>query len=84
MNKSLDSRFVKNLRKAININDKYRYQRELFNGDSNIMNSTIDMLESFGTLDEAIDYLKKNFNWDTNTESTQDFYSLLENRFLNK
>ncbi len=80
-NKRIESRFIQNLRKAINLNDRYRYQRELFGGNVELMNSVIDKLDAMNSLEEAIGYVQKEFVWDKESETVVDFYSLLESRF---
>lgn len=77
----IDRRFIQNLRKAININDRYRYQKELFGGNAELMNRVIDQLDEMNSLDEAIAYVEKEFMWDSQSETVADFYALLESRF---
>ena len=79
--KRIESRFIQNLRKAINLNDRYRYQRELFGGNSELMNSVIDKLDTMSSLDEAVKYVQTEFIWDAESPTVTDFYSLLESRF---
>jgi len=79
--KRVESRFIQNLRKAINLNDRYRYQRELFGGNAELMNSVIDKLDAMSSLEEAMAYIRKEFVWDAESETVMDFYSLLESRF---
>jgi hypothetical protein len=73
--------FGQSLKKAINLNDRYRYQRELFGGNVDLMNKIIDILDGMNSLDEAKEYVKKEFDWDEQSETVNDFYSLLESRF---
>ena len=79
--KRVESRFVQNLRKAININDRYRYRKELFDGDTGLMNSVIDKLDAMKSLEEAMAYVRREFVWDEKSITVTDFYLLLENRF---
>jgi len=79
--KRAESRFIQDLRKAININDRYRYQRELFGGNAELMNSVIDKLDAMNSLAEAITYVEKEFVWNAESETVVDFYSLLDSRF---
>ena len=79
--KRAESRFIHSLRKAINLNDRYRYQRELFRGDIELMNQVIEKLDAMKTFSEAMDYVQREFSWDPQSETVADFYSLLENRF---
>jgi len=79
--KKAESRFVHSLRKAINLNDRYRYLRDLFGGDIELMNRVIEKLDTMKTLSEAMDCVQREFSWDSQSETVADFYSLLENRF---
>ena len=79
----LESRFVTDLRKSLNFNDRFRYQRELFGGDMALLNTTIDKLNSMSSLHEAEAYVAENFNWDTTEGAAFEFMELLEARFTN-
>ncbi len=79
--KRVESRFIQNIRKAINLNDRYRYQKELFGGNAGLMNSVIDKLDAMNSLEEATAYIQKEFAWDTESATVTDFYLLLESRF---
>lgn len=79
----LESRFVTDLKKALNFNDRFRYQRELFGGDMALLNSTIDKLNAMSSLQEAEAYVAENFNWDTTEGAGLEFMELLEARFTN-
>ena len=76
-----ESRFVQNLRKAINLNDRYRYQKELFGGSIELMNKAIDKLDAMKSLEEAMAYVQREFEWDAESGTVADFYLLLESRF---
>lgn len=79
----LESRFVTDLRKSLNFNDRFRYQRELFGGDMTLLNTTIEKLNSMSSLQEAEAYVAENFNWDTTEGAAFEFMELLEARFTN-
>ena len=79
----LESRFVTDLRKSLNFNDRFRYQRELFGGDMALLNTTVEKLNSMSSLQEAEAYVSENFNWDTTEGAAFEFMELLEARFTN-
>ncbi len=79
----LESRFVTDLRKSLNFNDRFRYQRELFGGDMALLNTTIEKLNSMSSLQEAETYVAENFDWDTTEGAAFEFMELLEARFTN-
>ncbi|MFA6779013.1 MAG: hypothetical protein WCU80_04415 [Paludibacteraceae bacterium] len=76
-----EGRFVNSLRKAINLNDRFRYRKDLFGGDADLMNRTIDTLEGMDSFDRAMEYLLSQFSWDLNSQAAGDFVALLEARF---
>ena len=79
----MESRFVTDLRKSLNFNDRFRYQRELFGGDMTLLNTTIEKLNSMSSLQEAEAYVVENFNWDTTEGAAFESMELLEARFTN-
>lgn len=79
----LESRFVTDLKKALNLNDRLRYQKELFGGDMTLLNTTIDKLNVMSSLQEAEAYVAANFNWNTTEGAAFEFMELLEARFTN-
>jgi hypothetical protein len=72
---------VNSLKKAITINDRIRYTRELFGGDMELMNKVIAHLDQLSSLKEATDYIESIFDWDELDEAVIEFYDLLEMRF---
>lgn len=69
------------LRHSISLNDSFRFIRELFNGDSEKMNSVIRTIDRMDVLDEALSYLNKETNSSDENEAYQDFVELLKKRF---
>ncbi|MCQ2351694.1 MAG: hypothetical protein MJ003_06980, partial [Paludibacteraceae bacterium] len=57
----VDGRLIADLHKAIGLNDRIRFQRELFHGDAGLMNATVDFLNAVSSYTEAIKYLNENF-----------------------
>ncbi|MCK9155252.1 MAG: hypothetical protein M0P12_03960 [Paludibacteraceae bacterium] len=76
-----EGRFVKSLKKAINLNDGFRYRKELFAGDSYLMNATIEALDEMDSFDKAMEYVLSRFSWDLNSQTAGDFVAMLEARF---
>lgn len=75
-----ETRFVVSLKKAINLNDRFRYQRELFSNDPSAMNAAIEQLDAMATLAEAMEYVSS-LGWSGEAEAEADFLALLEARF---
>ncbi|MDR1562185.1 MAG: hypothetical protein LBS54_03725 [Dysgonamonadaceae bacterium] len=69
------------LNRSLTLNQRFMFRRDLFNDDSEMMNSALTRISSFQTLAEAIDFLDKSFHVRWDTESGAAFRELLEKRF---
>lgn len=78
------NRPVKDIKSAIGINDRFYFQRELFNGDSDLFNSIIDKLNLLNDIESAEKLLADNFNWDKNNDAVQSFKDIVRRRYLEK
>jgi hypothetical protein len=76
---------VKDLRKAIGINDRYLYINELFNGNEAMFERTLKTLNSFSILPEAEFWiqreLKLKMGWNDENPQVQQFIQLVKRRF---
>jgi hypothetical protein len=73
---------VANLSRAIGINDRFRFIKELFGGDSDLYNETIKRIDTIGSLVSAIAYIESNFSWDKNSDSVKQLISLIRRRYM--
>ena len=73
---------VSSLQKAIGINDRFRFVKELFGGDSDLYCETVSKLDSIGSLGAAISYIESNFSWDKNSDSVKQLISLVRRRYM--
>ena len=71
---------ISDLRKAIGINDKFLMVRDLFGGDSDRYEATIETLNEFEDLDECMIYIVENFAWNPDSEGAKLLISLLERK----
>ena len=72
---------IDDIRKAVSIGDRFLFQRELFGGDGEKMNKTIDALNALGSLDEAMEYIDKRFAWDKDSQAYELFTNILRRRY---
>ena len=76
---------VKDLKKAIGINDRYLYINELFNGNEAMFERTLKTLNSFSILPEAEYWiqreLKLKMGWKEENHLVQQFIQLVKRRF---
>ena len=71
---------ITDLRKAIGINDKFLMIRDLFGGDAELYNTTIDRLNAFGDLDDCMIYIAENFSWNPDSAGAKLLVSLIERK----
>ena len=76
---------IKDLRKAIGINDRFLFINELFRGDETMYERSIKTINNFTIYAEAQYWmereLKVKLGWDNEKSVTQDFYALVRRRF---
>lgn len=65
----------------IGLNDKYIILRDLFGGDHDYYEATIDQLDTFDTLNEALLFLYDNFEWNDKLMGTTVLMEILMRRF---
>jgi hypothetical protein len=72
---------VEDIRQAISLGDRFLYQRELFNQNAELMQRTLTELNNLGSYDEAVAYITEHFQWDTESNTYQQFIVTLHRRF---
>jgi hypothetical protein len=76
---------IKDLRKAIGINDRFLFINELFRGDENMYERCIKTINSFNIYAEAEYWitreLKVKLGWNNDSETVQHFDQLVKRRF---
>jgi hypothetical protein len=73
---------IDDLRRGIGINDRFYFTRELFNGNAELMNQTLDQLNQMQDLKSAESFLETNFTWEGNNEAVRAFNEIVRRRFL--
>jgi hypothetical protein len=77
---------VRDLKKAISINERHRFINELFRGDETMYERSIKTINGFNIYAEAEYWiqreLKLKVGWDTNSETVKIFDQLIKRRFL--
>ena len=70
------------LMKAVSLNDKMLLVRELFGGDSRLYEQSMEVLDSYESLDEAMLFIYDNFDWNPNSEGAKLLVDLLMRKLL--
>lgn len=68
-----------NLAKAFTLNDRFRFKRELFNGNDDDFTDTLQLLSEMETYGEAEDYLLNDMMWNREDATVADFLAILAN-----
>ncbi|MDO5664878.1 MAG: hypothetical protein Q4G63_06455 [Bacteroidia bacterium] len=69
------------IKRSLSLNDRFYYQRELFNNDREAMNSMMIRLNAFDNYEDTEQYLKEKTSWDFKDERVQSFLELLKKGF---
>ncbi|HLO69465.1 MAG TPA: hypothetical protein VK167_01260 [Flavipsychrobacter sp.] len=69
------------IEKLIGINDKYQFISELFNNNTELYDTTIKEVGDFDSNQQAIDWLNANFKWDSENETVQSFFSIINRHY---
>ncbi|MBA2329587.1 MAG: hypothetical protein H0V91_08210 [Flavisolibacter sp.] len=76
---------IKDLRKAIGVNDKFVFINDLFRGDEDMYERSIRTINSFHILPEAEYWMNRELKvilgWNDNNSTVQHFYQLVRRRF---
>ena len=71
------------LRHAISLNDSFRFSRELFGGDTELMNRVIEEISVMGSYKTAVAFLSSKVEINEEKEAVNDFLELLK-KFFNQ
>ena len=80
LGEEISSRSIRSLRQGIGLNDKFLMIRDLFDGDSEAYDDTIDALDSFDDFDDCLIYIAENFAWNADSEGAKFIMQLLERK----
>ena len=69
------------LRHSISLNDSFRFSRELFGGDVELMNRVVEQLSAMSSYKAAVAFLSSKVNFNEENETLRDFLELLKKYF---
>ncbi|HOE04822.1 MAG TPA: hypothetical protein PLZ52_06365 [Bacteroidales bacterium] len=73
---------ITDIRSAIGVGDRFLFIRELFDGDNDNFNKTIDYLNSLQQSHEAQSYLNSNFKWNSDSNTVKHFMSIIQRKYI--
>ena len=82
MSASLANKKISDIKTAISIGDRFRFQRELFRGNGEDMNKTLNYINQLATFDEVQSFLQSKYSWDKGNENVDDFYQIVKRKFI--
>jgi len=81
----LRGKSITSIKAAIGINDKFQYLNDLFKGNVQDYNESLDSLNNFSTIEQAeahFNALRSKFGWDMENNSAAGLYDLVIRRYL--
>ena len=69
------------VKRSLSLNDRFYYQRELFDNDREAMNSMMLRLNAFDNYENTERYLREKTSWDFKDEKVKSFLELLKKGF---
>ncbi len=79
---SIANKKITDIKQALSIGDRFRFQRELFKSNGEDMNRTLTYLNLLATQSEAMAFLQSKYGWDETSEAAIDFHQLVKRKFL--
>jgi len=78
----MQTKSIKDIEAAVDINERFQFVRELFNGDNELYSKTIKILNSSANFNEAFNYIHQNFTWNLEHEIAQKLLDLVRRRYI--
>jgi hypothetical protein len=72
---------ITDIKQAISIGDRFRFQRELFKANGEEMNKTLSYINQLATIEEVMSFLESKYSWGTENETAEDFYQIVRRKF---
>lgn len=78
---TLAQKKISDIKQAISIGDRFRFQRELFNSNGEDMNKTLNYINQLATFDEVQSFLESKYKWTAENDAVEDFYQIVRRKF---
>lgn len=77
----LNKKPVTDIKTAIGIGDRFLFIKELFGGDNEKFNQTIEVLNGLTDYDQALEHIKSNFSWNIDDSTAQQFLNIVSRKY---
>lgn len=77
----IQSKPIDDIKRAIGLNDKFLFIKELFDGDSDLYNEAVNTINQADNYIEALNYMKANFTWDYESDEVTYFLEIVKRKF---
>lgn len=81
VDEKLQRHLSRDIRKAFSLNDRFRFQRELFAGSASAMDTAIEYIEVMNSYGNAELHFYSQLHWDRDNETVKDFMAIVRNHF---
>jgi hypothetical protein len=82
LNNTLANKKIDDIRQAISIGDRFRFQRELFRNNGEEMNKMLNYINVLASYQEIETFLQKKYSWSDDNEAAKDLYAIVRRKFL--
>jgi hypothetical protein len=81
LNAAIGNKKVDDIRQAISLGDRFRFQRELFKNNGEEMNKTLSYINKLATYEEVVSFLQSKYGWEDGSAAAEDFYQIIKRKF---
>ncbi len=82
LSNSLGNTKIDDIRQAISIGDRFRFQRELFRNNGEEMNKMLNYINLLASFQEIESFLQKKYGWTDDNQTAKDLYAIVRRKFL--
>jgi hypothetical protein len=81
INATMANKKIEDIRQAISLGDRFRFQRELFRNNGEEMNKMLNYINLLASYDEVVAFLQSKYGWPENNPVAEDFYQIIKRKF---
>lgn len=78
---------LEGIRQSITLNQRFMFEKELFNGDKDEFEMVVNYLDNCTTKQEALEFIHENYSekkkWNKENEEVAEFFEIIDKRFPN-